>query len=576
MGIGAAVFESAGCISEHYIPGVYTRNNIVSAGNGISSGNVCILGESVGGKPHTLLVAGDKAEAKEQLLSGSLLEAVSHAFSGSRVYTPQYIYFMRVNPATPSQLLLQGGGVDVLKVTSSDYGAHTNSLKLLVKDNRAEGGGYSVSVSYKGNTSTTSNISRPSFSIRCSEAGTTGTITIDAKGVSLKLDSEETATTIAYSECELISDLVTRINETDKYNAIIIDSDPTAATSDLDYISNIALGGEAVTIYSDLSAIIAAIKKLPYIGSVELVVDDTSGIAAPRNPLDDTTSYLYFTLGSESPATMADWIDALAALETYNIQIVTTPSTNSAIHSLIADHCTTMSSTTRRRERTFIVGMPLGTTIARGIEEAKLLNTHLGSVIIDGATCSDPLTGSSVTISPAILACKMAGIEGATSPSVCLTNKALNLTSITRRYVDAEYNRMIAGGLMPFGTNDSGDIICIRAMTSYQGNSLIQNERSMVRAMLYMDRDLRNAFAPRIGTTTAPSESEIIQVLSMKGKEWLSRDLVTDGGSEPVFDTKVKFVGDKIYITYSRYIRAPTNFIFATATNMVYTSTTEI
>lgn len=99
----------------------------------------------------------------------------------------------------------------------------------------------------------------------------------------------------------------------------------------------------------------------------------------------------------------------------------------------------------------------------------------------------------------------------------------------------------------------------------------------MTRAVLYMDRDLRKAYARRTGSNSAPSESEIIQILLNKGKEWYRDDLVTIGDEgKPVFDEKVRFDGDKTYLTFTRYIRAPNNFTFITGTNMVYSSTVEL
>jgi hypothetical protein len=46
MGVGPAIFESAGQRSEHYVPGVYGRSFNVSSPSGISAGNLCILNKN--------------------------------------------------------------------------------------------------------------------------------------------------------------------------------------------------------------------------------------------------------------------------------------------------------------------------------------------------------------------------------------------------------------------------------------------------------------------------------------------------------------------------------------------------
>jgi hypothetical protein len=236
-----------------------------------------------------------------------------------------------------------------------------------------------------------------------------------------------------------------------------------------------------------------------------------------------------------------------------------------------------MSTVTKKKERTFIVGMPSSTTIAAGVAEAKSLNTELGSVVITGANANNPLTGAAEDITPAMLACKVAGMESALGVSNPLTNKTVKVNSFSKKYKDSELETMISGGVMPFGENEDGELVCIRGITTYQGDSLVNNERSMIRSVLYMDRDLRKSYAKRTGTNTAPSESSIIGTLLKKAASWFTDDLITkDDSGNYVFNTSVKFDGDKTYLTFERYVRAPNNFTFITGTNNVYSSTVEV
>lgn len=109
MGISPAKFSSAGQSTSHYIPGNYSRRDVVGAGTGVSTGNLCVIGTSMGGKPLTLHSVSDKAEAKELLVSGSLLDGVVQSFNGSNAFVPQQVFCMRVNAGTQSALTLKNG-----------------------------------------------------------------------------------------------------------------------------------------------------------------------------------------------------------------------------------------------------------------------------------------------------------------------------------------------------------------------------------------------------------------------------------------------------------------------------------
>ena len=236
-----------------------------------------------------------------------------------------------------------------------------------------------------------------------------------------------------------------------------------------------------------------------------------------------------------------------------------------------------MSTVSKKKERTCWIGTEKNISLDKALAMARGFNSELVSLVMTGANANNPLTGAAEDISPALLACKCAGIESAIGVSNPLTNKAVKVNSFDKKYTTGELNKMIAGGITPFGENDDGQLVCIRSMTTYQGDSLILNERSMIRSVLYMDRDLRKAFNSRIGTNSAPSESTIIQVLANKSKEWYADDLITKNDSGELFENaKVRFDGDKTYLTFERYVRAPNNFTFITATNKVYRSTIEV
>lgn len=568
MGVSPAKFSSAGQTSQHLIPGAYSRRNTVGSGSGVSSGNLAIIGSSMGGEPLKLLAFSDKAEAQERLVSGRLLDGIAHAFNGSNTYVPQKVYAVRVNNGTQSQRELKNNDTTILTVKSWDWGVHTNQIKMWLKAG-TNASTRKIVVSYKGNEVSIDNIAKQSFSLLYNGEGTVN-CTISATGLVLTSSVATESLTISFTEIETLEELVARINDSSVFVATLIDTSSNVATSELDHVSTVSITSTATTFNSDLQALINALKSVQYVGSVTL---SGTNRAIPEND----TGYVYFSGATAGTNTVSDYVAALSLLETEDIQIISTPSTDAAVHTLISNHCVEMSTVSKKKERTFIVGMASSTTIADGVAEAKSLNTELGSVIITGANAANPLTGAAEDITPALVACKIAGMESALGISNPLTNKVVKVNSFSVKYKPSELETLIAGGVMPFGENEDGELVCIRGITTYQGNRLVNNERSMIRAVLYMDRDLRKSFAKRTGTNDAPSESSIIQVLTNKAKSWFIEDLITqDDSGNNVFNIAVIFDADKTYLTYERYVRAPNNFTFITATNNVYSSTVEV
>ena len=567
MGVSPAKFNSAGQSSEHYIPGNYSRRDVTGGGTGVSTGKLCIIGTSMGGKPLTLHNVSDKAEAKQLLVSGSLLDGVLHALNGSNTFVPQQVFCMRVNAGTQSALTLKKGSESILNVKSADYGVHTNQLKLWLKDGTT---GKKVLVNFKGNETVIDNIAKKSFSVLYTGTGTSATCTINATGLTLTSDIATDSLTITWEECETIEEVVSRINDTGVYSAVLLDTTPNTAASELDHVTGISIKTTAAVFNSDLQALITALESVAYIESVSLAGNSR---LVPEN----NTGYVYFSGATAGTSTISDWSDAIDELEKYDIQIIATAATDSDIHNLIADHCVSMSTVSKKKERTCWFGTAKNTSLDAALAAARGFNSELVSLVMTGANANNPLTGAAEDINPALLACKCAGIESALGVSNPLTNKAIKVNSFDKKYTDGELNKMIVGGITPFGENDDGQLVCIRSITTYQGDSLILNERCMIRSVLYMDRDLRKAFNPRTGTNDEPSESSIIETLNDKARSWYAEQLLTKSDSgELVQNAKVRFDGDKTYLTFDRFVRAPNNFVFITATNKVYRSTVEV
>lgn len=580
MGVSPAIFESAGQRSEHYVPGVYGRSFNVSSPSGISAGNLVLMGKSNGGEPFKMLEFGSLADAQQALVGGELLDAIGYAFSGSNTFVPSKVYAMRVNNGTQSSVTLKSGATDLLTLKSWDWGVHTNQLKILIA-NGTIANSKKITLAYKDKTEVVDNIVNAALEVNYLGDGVSPTVSVGTDSISFgaMTDVEEPDTpepvdtlTVSFADFDTLDALVAYVNEGDAWYLNVVGNNDSMKSVNLDTVTNTAVAESGTTLYANFVSFLEAISSMEYIGKVEILDENT------RQVPDNTDAYVYFTGGTIGSYGTQQWTDALTALELEDVQIIATPSTDSAVHALISQHCTAMSNVMNRKERTAILGGPIGMSDASAIEEAQGLNNRLISFCCDNPIKVNLISGNTETLSGAMLGVMLAAMESAMSPNTPLTFKVLNVLGFTKIRNVTNMTSLIKAGVLVCNSNPENlsEYICIRALTTFQGDDLINNERSMVREDLFMNRDLRAQFRPVIGTSGI-SSNEAIQTLKDRAAEWaLNGYIVPTDDNQNVWDIKVRTVGDKIYITYSRYLAAPVNFVFITAINHIYTSTVEL
>lgn len=575
MGVSPAIFESAGQRTEHYVPGSYSRSSNVSSPSGVTAGNLVVLGKSTGGEPFKLLEFSGLADAQEVLVGDELLRAVGYAFNGSNTYIPQKVFAMRVNDGTQSSLDLISGSTTVLKLKSWDWGLHTNQLKLMLNNGTSKG--VKLSVAYKDDLFVTDNIYRDSLSIQYVGDGVSANITVGETNISLSATDSESVTiddyTFNFDDFPTLDELATRINDTGKYSVTVLDIADGALSKHLDTNPYVTTSeSSTMVLTSNLQALADVLNQNQLIGEVEVAT-------TTRQLPDVDNEYKYFTGGTSGNYENAEWIKALEQLETENVQMITTYSTDAGIQALIANHCTRMSSTENRKERTAILGCTIGESDDDAIQRSIGFNNKLVAYVCDNAIANNPINGKVETISGGMLAVMLSGMESAMAINEPLTNKSLNVLGFTKKRTIANMGNMIKNGLIVCNPNPENvaENVCIRAVTTFQGNNdLISCEKSMVREDLYMNRDLRNRYSIGIGRPNESSTSSIIQTLKDAAREWALAGYIVPKNGDNVWNIKVKISGDKVYLTFSRYLTAPRNFVFITATNHVYESTVEV
>ncbi|MBO7518885.1 MAG: hypothetical protein J6T31_07220 [Methanobrevibacter sp.] len=580
MGVSPAIFESAGQRSEHWVPGVYGRSFNISSPSGISAGNLCIMGKSNGGEPCKMLEFGSLADAQQALVGGELLDAVGYAFSASNTYIPQKVFAMRVNDGTQSSVTLKSSVTDLLLVKSWDWGVHTNQLKMMITDGSAAGS-KKISVAYKNKSEVVDNIVNAALSVNYYGDGQNPTVQVTTSSISFAAETVPVAEedpeptdllTVSFADFDTLEALVAYINNSDTWQAVVIGNNAELKSIKLDTISTTAIGDTGLTLYANFDAFLTTLRGMAFIGSVTVLDENT------RTVPDNDDAYVYFTGGTVGNYTITQWQQALSALALEDVQIIATPSTDASVQALISAHCTSMSDVIHRKERTAILGGAVGMSDSDAIAAALGFNNKLVSFVCDNAYKINIISGEKETLSGAMLGVMLAAMESAMSPNTPLTFKQLNVLGFTKIRDVANITSLIKAGIMVCNANPENlaDYICIRALTTFQGDDLISSERSMVREDLFMNRDLRAQFQNIIGTAGTTANA-VIATLKNRAKEWaLNGYIVPSDTNENVWDIKVRIDGDKVYLTFSRYLTAPVNFVFITAINHIYTSTVEL
>jgi hypothetical protein len=572
MGVSPVVFETAGQRTQHYIPGVYTRNAFIKgSGGGVSANVGVILGPSKGGTPDTLLQFASPSEAKATLLDGDLLRGVYFAFNPGASLVPQYVYAMRINAGSQSSGTMKDSVPAIqISLTSVDYGVHTNSISRKFEAGSTLGT-YKITIKY-GNTDTESwdDITHPSFSVQYTGSGTACVMTLTTSGITTTVDSVADQS-ISFDTYTTVQDLVDYINTLTNYQATLVTGDGSEKTVELDTVTSSDIKTAAYTVHADLMEIIDTINQSAYVTAAHPSATTTRIVPAVD------TAYVYLSGGTSGTQTSTDYENALTALETEDASMIATTSTDEAVHLLIQQHCESMSGTTGKHERMFWVGGSSGETVAATITRAKNLSSEYGNLCFPGFTAYDPVdTDNGIsTWSCAMYACKLIGQEMAVSVNEPLTNKQISVLSWEKTLTKTETEKLIAGGVTAGAKDDSGNFITVRAVTTYQGDLLQKNERSMMREALYMSKDFRAAFAGDIGRPqSAVDTGTISSVLKSKAVSWKNSGYIVKGTDHDlIWGITMTEDGDALFVEYHVYLTAPRNFIFGTANLHVLSET---
>lgn len=555
MAIGKRTFQSAGQLSQHLIPGAYSRiDSVKGQGSLANANNGVIMGRSTGGQPATLLVFGSIAEAVNTLKGGPLMEAVRLAFNPGDGLVPQRVMAMRVNTAVQSFYNARNGANNMIKFTSRDYGLDTNQITLKIEAGTTSG--KKVTIGYKSNQEIFDNLYRSSITI--THATATGAVTNNNSVKQLVLSVG--SITIDLNSYPTIGSLAAYINAQAGYTAVVTPGQEDASSLLLDGTAALSLTGGRVY-ESTVQAIIDGVNSGSFYTSAEAV-----NAANNRLIPDNVVTQVYFASGSEGSYTATEWTAALVALEAEDVQFISTPDTATSVHSAIKTHCEQMSSVTGRKERQFLVGSVWGISEADAITNARALNSKWGLQTYNGFRQYD-VNGNIQNYDASYMACMMLGMACAVAINEPLTFKKPNVISLEKKLTNTSLEKLIENGVCPINFNAQAIPIIVRQVNTYQTDDLKWNEFSMVKEMAFVSRDLRsyleNLF---IGKPGSALYGGVIRG-AVEARLAVYTDLgifSKDDKGTSWWNVQLSIAGDTVTVDYDAYLTAPVNFIFVT------------
>lgn len=570
MGVRPATFQSGGQASQHYIPGGYSRLDFVkSTGGLVSINNVVIFGDCRGGQPNVIQWFTGAAEAEKVLRSGPLLDALRMAFRPGGDLVPQKIGAWRVNPGTKSSRQHLKGANPMITVSSWDWGLHANQIRSKLEAGSVQG--KKLTISFTGQPDQVfDNIYRASIQLQYIGAGSacsmsisktslTSTVTGGPGGENLNLD---------FASFPTLQDLVSYINNGVAYTATVLDTVPTRASAELDYVNAQDIKTSAYTAVSNLQAIIDTYGLTAWATAVYY------SSAVTREVPDNDSTPKYFTSGADGAYTASEWGASLTLAEQEDIQFIGASTDSNSIHALISAHCASMNSVTGKNERQFIVGGAAGETVAQAVSRAAALATSYGALAYPGFThydFTDP--NKTTTYSPVYFAAKLLGMVSALALPEPMTSKDVDVLGWEKVLSTSEQESLIKGGVIGGYTNRAGRRVVLRSVNTYGGTDLLRCEFSTMREALFIARDLRTALEESfIGKAMSPTVIGMVDGVVI-GKLSQYADLGMFTGRPPYWGYKKTIVGDQIQVEFDCYLTPPTNFIFITSHMHVYAST---
>jgi len=550
------------------LPGAYTQRKFpVDQGAGAVTGLSVIMGEAAkGGIPYT---AFDDAEDVINVIDGGQSQALE-VFGGGDVYygaeffltphkderfnKPSVANCIVVNQMTKASTELDASANPIIDISSIKYGTDGNTMA--VKVSTGTNTGKLVQILYKGSEILKQDdVTLALMSVLYTGAAATATMTITAT----KLTTSCAATPaddldITLADYSDIGSLINFINTQANYTCLL-----TGLSDELPNVFDAVTAVNIKSSYSCVGIVEAIIRLLNGTGAVLAALH----AAAARTVPDNLSEYQYFTGGTVSAATTADWTAALVKLEKYNINNIVCMSGSETIHLLVQDHCERMNSIQEKmyRQAGFGAGS-VQTTKALRIAEMKALNSAYIEYCVSSFKRYDYVNKvADATFLPYYLYAMIAGFRYSNNVGMDIVFKYLNVLSTPEISTQDKKDYAAAGATFIQKTANANnennfEIKCNN--TTFQGSQVTRTNPSVVYSINVLTKDYEEQIIEKIRALDSVANSVIISTI----QNWITTFLfpkyrddykwITNGPDGQLAFSGVSFVQDgEQFITYA-------------------------
>jgi hypothetical protein len=570
MPIAPKIFEG----QTIYQPGVYTSTNYMGTPSdiGVLSNVVAVVGTSVGGIPYNANVNDNEKvniitsvnDALNKLKGGNGYYMCEFFLTPTRDETlrkPSQVLFFRVNPATKSYVFVKdSSNNNVIKVSSLDYGEHTNNFSKKISNGTIKG--KKIEVNYAGqNVFSADNIDYECFDIKYNGTGTTCELSITSTQLVITSDESTDNITLDFSQYDTIGKIVSFISSRPNYTCVL-KGNIDKPSNELDIISNVDIKTNTYTTKANVQAIIDAFN------SSGIVLAELVG---SRTNVQNDATFTYFSGGTTPTPTITDWINTFALMERFNINHILVASGDPLVHSLASNHCNSMSNVNNKKNRTWASGASLNKTKSQKIAEAKALNDPRGIYFVTPIKRFDYINNGVVKVfDPFFAAAFDAGIRYANNITISSTFKKPNILGINEDYSNMDKDDYIKNGCSLISATESNEYEITHCITTYQGNNLILNLPSMLRTADYITLDSQFKIKNRIASLDRAPNSIVIKSIEnylitnllqfYKDNGFLTDDPYT--GLKAFSNVSFRLQGDVFYFEFTGILPAPLHYVF--------------
>jgi len=527
---------------------------------------VAVIATADGGQPQTFHKVTNYTQAAALFRSGVLLDLLKRVYNPSGNNPGAYtVLACRVNSGVQASAALKdGGAANVVTLVSTDYGLHTNQIR--VKCEAGSVSGYKVSVQGYAGTATIvqDNIGRSCMSVQYTGAGSAATLTISSTQLTTSCTGAAgDNATLDFASYPTIRNLADALIGTGKYSVTVL-ADAATLGATLDVQTAIDIKTSAQTLTANIQALVDWFNTSePYITATR-----ASGAA-----IATSSSYIPFTGGTNGSAvTSNDYQTALTALQAFDCAIVLVGTGDATVHALADAHCAYMAQPGQNKERVAIVGGVAGENVATVIARAKALASYRTALAYPGLLDVDA-SGNSVTLAPFYTAAAVAGLLAGSAIGQPATRKTLRCVGPAVSLTPSEIDSLLVAGVMPIAAHTTEGARVVQSLTTYvqpQGSALnlLRRELSSRIAADWLIGQVRGRLdAQLIGTAGGPllrERAKSIAETTLKEAE-AAGVIVGDQANPAYSQLSASISGDVITVSFRAALATPGNYVILNA-----------